>query len=340
MKYIRLGNTGVLVSVMGLGTMTFGEGDSRTVSSVPKDIAKKMINMAYDYGVNLFDTADVYGGGKAEEILGEAVKPFRSEVLIATKVRGRTGTGVNDVGLSKFHVFQAIRRSLSRLGTDWIDIYQFHGWDAVTPLEESLEAMEHLIREGLVLYPGVSNFAAWQMAYLQGMVKARGYTPYVSAQMNYSLLNRDVEYEVIPFLRYSNMTLMVWSPLHGGVLSGKYTDLEKPPPDSRFARTGRQFPYFEREQVPPLINVLGEIGKEVDATPAQVALAWLLSKKCVVLIGARTPEQLEENLRATEVRLKPDHISYLDRITEQRQMYPNWMIEHQARDRTPKDYIE
>jgi Predicted oxidoreductases (related to aryl-alcohol dehydrogenases) len=219
MKYTRLGNTGTIISVLGLGTMTFGEKDVSKLGTVPMDIANRLVKKAYDAGINLYDTADVYEEGRAEEILGEAVRPFRNQVIIATKVRGKTGHGLNDVGLSRVHIFNSIKASLRRLGTDYVDLYQFHGWDTFTPIEESIEAMEQLVRDGKVIYPGVSNFAAWQMAYLQGMVRAKGYTPYVSAQMNYSLLNRDIEYEVVPFLKHSKMTLLVWSPLHGGVLS-------------------------------------------------------------------------------------------------------------------------
>ena len=339
MKYTRLGNTGVIVSVVGLGTMTFGEKDISKLGTVPMEIANRLVKKAYDSGVNLFDTADVYEMGRAEEILGEAVKPYRKEVIIATKVRGKTGPGVNDVGLSKLHIFNSVKASLKRLDTDYIDLYQFHGWDSFTPIEESVEAMEQLIREGLVLYPGVSNFAAWQIAYIQGLVKAKGYTPYVSAQMNYSLLNRDIEYEVLPFLKYSKMSLIVWSPLHGGVLSGKYTDLEKPPPDTRLARRG-MFPYFNKEQLPPLLKKLEEIGKEVGATPAQVAISWLINKGGIVLIGVRTTEQLEENLGAVDVNLKASHIKELDELTALRSMYPNWMIERQNADRIPKGFVQ
>jgi aryl-alcohol dehydrogenase-like predicted oxidoreductase len=339
-KYTRLGNTGTIISVLGLGTMTFGEKDISKLGTVPMEIANRLVKKAYDAGINLYDTADVYEEGRAEEILGEAVRPFRNQVIIATKVRGKTGSGLNDVGLSRVHIFNSIKASLRRLGTDYVDLYQFHGWDTFTPIEESMEAMEQLVRDGKVIYPGVSNFAAWQMAYLQGIVRAKGYTPYVSAQMNYSLLNRDIEYEVVPFLKHSKMTLLVWSPLHGGVLSGKYTDLEKPPPDTRLARRGRLFPYFEKEQLPPILEKLNEIGKEAGATPAQVAIAWILSKGAVVLIGARTVEQLEENIEAVNVNLKPSQIKELDELTKLRSMYPNWMIERQNAERIPKEFIE
>lgn len=340
MKYVRLGRTGVFVSQIGLGSMTFGEGNIRKLGGVPMDLAMKMVKRAHDAGVNLFDTADVYEGGRSEEIVGEAVKGIRSEVILATKVRGRTGPGVNDQGLSRYHMLRAVRESIRRLGTDYIDLYQLHGWDSATPLEETMDAMEHLISEGLVIYPGVSNFTAWQMAYLMGMVKARGYHEYVSAQMNYSLLNRDIEHEVLPFMKHAGMTLIVWSPLQGGVLSGKYTDLENPPKGTRLGDTGRRFPYFLEEQYPAIMETLTDVARQAGATPAQVAISWLLSKGSVVLIGARTMEQLEENLGALDVRLSPDQVKRLDEATGQRKMYPNWMVERQNADRYPQGYAE
>jgi aryl-alcohol dehydrogenase-like predicted oxidoreductase len=335
MKYVRLGKTGVLVSAIALGTMTFGERDTWKLGGVPVEEASKMIGMAYDAGVNLFDTADVYDGGRAEEILGESVKHFRNEVLIATKVRGKTGNGINDQGLSRYHIKRAIKESLRRLGTDRIDLYQFHGWDAITPVEESASAMQSLVDEDLVVYPGISNFSAWQIATLQSLAMARGYTPYVSAQMNYSLLNRDIEHEVLPYLNYAQMSLLVWSPLQGGLLSGKYTDLNSPPRGTRLGDTGRIFPYFEKEQYPGILEKINSIARDQGATAAQVSIAWLLSKGSIVIIGARTKEQLEENLNAVNVSLKPSQIKELDEVSAQRIMYPNWMIENQNSDRKP-----
>jgi len=187
-----------------------------------------------------------------------------------------------------------------------------------------------LIDEGLVIYPGVSNFSAWQIATVQCLAEARGYSRYVSAQMNYSLLNRDIEQEVLPYLRYSQMSLLVWSPLHGGLLSGKYTDLNRPPKGTRLGDTGRIFPYFEKEQYPSILDKVNAIAKEQGATAAQVSIAWLLSKGSIVIIGARTMEQLEENLNSINVNLTPGQIKELDEVSAQRTIYPNWMIQNQS----------
>ncbi len=333
MRYVRLGNTGTLVSVIALGTMTFGERNIRKLGGVPVEEASKMVRRAYDAGVNLFDTADVYDGGRSEEILGESVKPFRDEVVLATKVRGKTGSGINDQGLSRYHIMMAVKESLKRLGTDRIDLYQFHGWDAITPLDESLDAMQALIDEGLVIYPGISNFSAWQIATAQCSAAAKGYSRYVSAQMNYSLLNRDIEQEVLPYLSYSQMSLLVWSPLQGGLLSGKYTDLNSPPKGTRLGDTGRVFPYFEKDQYPGILEQVNVIAREQGATAAQVSISWLISKGSIVIVGARTMEQLEENLNSINVNLTPDQIKELDEVSAQRTMYPNWMIQNQNNDR-------
>ncbi|MGC8661710.1 MAG: aldo/keto reductase [Nitrososphaeria archaeon] len=333
MKYTRLGNTGALVSVIALGTMTFGERNAWKLGGVPVEEASKMVSRAYDAGINLFDTADVYDGGRAEEILGESVKPFRDEVILATKVRGKTGNGVNDQGLSRYHITSAIKESLRRLGTDRVDLYQFHGWDSITPLEESIDAMQNLIDKGLVIYPGISNFSAWQIAATQSLASAKGYSHYVSAQMNYSLLNRDIEHEVLPYLSYAKMSLLVWSPLQGGLLSGKYTDLNSPPRGTRLGDTGRIFPYFEKEQYPVILEKINIIAREQGVTAAQISLAWLINRGSIVLIGARTREQLEDNLNAVNVNLTPEQVKELDEVSAQRVMYPNWMIQNQNNDR-------
>ncbi|MEM3261360.1 MAG: aldo/keto reductase [Conexivisphaerales archaeon] len=324
-----MGNTGTLVSVIALGTMTFGERNSWKLGGVPVEEASKMVNRAYDAGVNLFDTADVYDGGRAEEILGESVKPFRDEVILATKVRGKTGTGINDQGLSRYHITRAIKESLRRLDTDRVDLYQFHGWDSITPIEESIDVMQDMIDEGLVIYPGISNFSAWQMAITQSLALNKGYSRYVSAQMNYSLLNRDIEHEVLPFLSYAEMSLLVWSPLQGGLLSGKYTDLNSPPKGTRLGDTGRVFPYFEKDQYPAILEKINTISAEQGVTAAQISLAWLINRGSIVLIGARTLEQLEDNLNAVNVKLTPEQVKELEEVSAQREMYPNWMIKNQ-----------
>jgi aryl-alcohol dehydrogenase-like predicted oxidoreductase len=336
MKYTPLGNTGVDVSVLALGAMTFGSKDAWKLGGLGQEIVDKMVSRSVDAGINFFDTADVYDEGESEKTLGKALQSYRDKVVIATKVRAKTGSGINEIGLSRHHIRQGIRQSLERLGTKWVDLYQFHSWDAHVPLDESLETMQDLVEEGLVHYPGVSNFTAWQMATAQARAEERGYSRYETAQMNYSLLNRDVEHEILPFLRYSKMSLLVWSPLHGGVLSGKYSNKDHKPAGTRAGNRGLFFPFFDENTGFEIVERIKQVGKEQDATPAQVALSWLLSKGHIVLLGAKTMEQFEENLGALDVSLSQDQIGKLDEITRHRVQYPNWMIERQSSGRTFK----
>ena len=330
MKYTSLGTTGVHVSVLALGAMTFGTGNAWKLGGLDQEAVDRMVSRAIDAGINLYDTADVYDAGESERMLGRAIRRYREEVLIATKVRGKMGEGINDVGLSRHHIRIAARKSLERLGTDRIDLYQFHSWDPMVPLEETLEAMQDLIEEGMVDYPGVSNFTAWQMATLQARCEERGYARYQTAQMNYSLLNRDIEHEVLPFMRYSRMSLLVWSPLHGGVLSGKYDRKGSPPAGTRAGDRGLFFPFFEEAKGFDIVEAVKDIAKEAGATPAQVSLSWLLSKGHIVLLGARTMKQLEENLGSLDVNLSGEQMARLDELTKQRVQYPNWMIDRQG----------
>lgn len=334
MKYAPIGKTGAHASLLALGAMTFGEKDIWKLGGVRQEMVDKMVGRSIEAGINLFDTADVYDEGESEKALGIALKPYRDQVLIATKVRGRMGKGVNEIGLSRHHIEIAIRKSLERLGTSWADIYQFHSWDAHVPLDESLETMQDLVERGLVRYPGVSNFTAWQMSTLQARAEERGYSRYETAQMNYSLLNRDVEHEVLPFMKYSKMSLLVWSPLHGGTLSGKYSKDSKSPAGTRAGNRGLFFPFFDEETGFGIVEKVKQIAEEQGATPAQIALSWLVSKNHIVLLGARTMEQLEENLGALDVNLTSGQLENLDRITKPRVQYPNWMIERQSSGRT------
>src|SRR5438445_8595015 len=212
MKYTSLGSTGVDASVLSLGAMTFGSKDAWKLGGLNQDIVDKMVSRAIDAGINLFDTADVYDEGESEKTLGKALQPYRDKVLIATKVRGKSGSGINEIGLSRHHIRQAVKQSLERLGTGWVDLYQFHSWDAHVPLDESIEAMQDLVEEGLVNYPGVSNFTAWQMATVQPRAEERGVSKYETAQMDYRLLNRLVEDEMPPSLNYRKMRQVCASP--------------------------------------------------------------------------------------------------------------------------------
>ncbi|MCL5730981.1 MAG: aldo/keto reductase [Candidatus Thermoplasmatota archaeon] len=333
MKYVRIGKTGLYSSIFALGTMTFGARNSWKLAGVTQQEADRMVRKAFDAGINLFDTADVYEDGDSETILGNSIRDFRDQVIIATKVRGRLGDGINDVGLTKSHMYISARKSIERMKCGWIDLYQFHGWDSHVPIEETMDGMEHLIEEGLVIYPGVSNFAAWQMAYLQGMAIERGYSRYQTAQMNYSLLNRDIEHEVLPFIRHSQMSLLVWSPLHGGVLSGKYDKDLNPRSGTRAGDRGFFFPPFDREVASHLLPAMEDISREIDASLSQIALSWLIQRKHIVILGVRNMKQLEDNLGALDVNLNSEHISRLDEITALKPIYPGWMIERQSRGR-------
>ncbi|MDP8011375.1 MAG: aldo/keto reductase [Thermoplasmata archaeon] len=335
MKYLKYGNTGTFVSVLGFGSMTFGEKNLWKLSGVNQELSDKMVKLCIDRGINLFDTADVYEAGDSEIMLGKSLNGYRDQVMIATKVRGRTGNGVNELGLSRHHMTIALRKSLERLGTTWVDIYQYHGWDIEGNVEEMINTMQSFVDQGKVLYPAVSNFAAWQIAYIQGLVEAKGYARYESAQMNYNIINRDVEYEVLPFLKYNKMTLLSWSPLHGGLLTGKYKKGEKPPKGTRMGDRGFFFPYFDEDHGWKIVEEIEKIADEQGCKPSQVALAWLIEKDVVVLLGARSMEQLEENLNSLDVKLKKEQIERLNKISEPRSMYPNWMIDRQNQDRRP-----
>ncbi len=329
MKYTPLGRTGVHVSLLALGAMTFGSKNSWKIGGLSQATVDAMVKRSIDAGVNLFDTADVYDEGESEKALGRALSPYRDQAILATKVRGKTGAGVNEIGLTRHHVNLAVRKSLERLGTSWIDLYQFHGWDPYVPLDESLETMQDLVDRGIVNYPGLSNFSAWQMATVQARCEERGYARYASAQMNYSLLNRDLEHEILPFLRFSGMSLLVWSPLHGGVLAGKYAKDVKPPSGTRMGDRGLYFPFFDLEKGWSIVDKVKELGKAQDCSPAQIALAWLLERKHIVILGAKTMEQLEEDLGALSVHLTAKQLEELDALTKPKRQYPGWQIERQ-----------
>ncbi len=333
MRYTSLGTTGVHVSLFALGAMTFGSKNAWKLGGLSQETVDAMVKRSVDAGVNFFDTADVYDEGESEKALGHALRPYREQVVLATKVRGKSGAGINEVGLSRHHIRAAVRGSLERLGTSWIDLYQFHGWDAFVPLDEPLEAMQDLVEQGVVNYPGVSNFSAWQMATIQARAEERGYSRYVSAQMNYDLLNRDLEHEVLPFLRFSGMSLLVWSPLHGGVLTGKYAKGQPPGSDTRMGGRGFFFPFFDEAIGWTIVEKVNGVAKEQGCTPAQVSLAWLLERKHIVILGAKTLDQLEDNLGALDVHLKTKQLEELDGLTKPKAQYPGWMIERQDRGR-------
>jgi aryl-alcohol dehydrogenase-like predicted oxidoreductase len=330
LQYSRLGNTGIIVSKLAFGTMTFGKagGIFASVAKVDQAGANELVARAIDTGINYFNSADVYTGGDSERILGKALGAKRKDVVIATKVGNRMSGALVDSGLSYRHIVAAADASLERLGTDYIDVYLVHKVDALTPVEETVEALETLVRSGKVRYVGFSNWPAWMAAKAVGIQRARGYSQFRGAEMYYSLVGRDLEHEVVPFCLDAGVGVMVWSPLAGGFLSGKYTR-EQPKGGSGDRLGGFDFLPYDRERGFALIEVLKGIGAARGASPAQVAIAWLLTRPAVasVLIGASSMQQLDDNVGAAEVQLSGDDLARLDAATKPAALYPNWFTE-------------
>lgn len=326
MKYARLGNTGLVVSRLALGTMTFGSRYG-SIAKVGQDAANEMVTRALDAGVNLFDTADQYSGGQSEEVLGKALGRRRGEIVVATKVGLRMGENLLDAGLSARHIVASVEASLRRLGTDYVDLLQLHIPDPHTRFEETLQALDDLVRRGLVRYVGFCNFPAWQAAIALGIQRERGYAPFVSAQMYYSLLGRDIEHEVVPLARHADLGILLWSPLAGGFLSGKYTREKAGQEGDR--RATMDFPPINEELGYDVVERLGEVAQSHGATVAQTALAWTLSKPFVtsVIVGASRLDQLEDNLGAVDLDPTSQDLRRLDELTAPATPYPNWMIE-------------
>ncbi|WDZ75533.1 aldo/keto reductase [Ensifer adhaerens] len=330
MQYTTLGNTGLVVSRLAFGAMTFTAGD-RSIGAVYKtdaEAADALVGQALDAGINFFDTADAYASGQSERILGAALKSRRDEVVIATKVGFRTGAPLGQAGLSRRHILWSVDQSLKRLGTDWIDAYIVHKEDPHTPLEETLEALDAVVRAGKVRYIGFSNWSAWKVAAAAEIQKAKGLAPFTHGQMHYSLLGRDVERDVIPMMQRYGLGLTVWSPLASGFLSGKYTRDNLGDPDNRYS--GFDILPFDKEQGFKLVERMRGIADHHEASVAQVAIAWLLSKKTVtsVLLGASKPHQLMDNLGAAELVLTQAEIATLDAETVPMPVYPNWFIDN------------
>src|SRR3954452_12807527 len=306
MDYRQLGRSGLRVSALTLGTMTFGgRGPFAHVGSTGVDGARRQIDMCLDAGVNLIDTANVYSGGVSEEIVGEALGGRRDRVLLATKARMPMGAGPNDAGLSRHHLIAACEASLRRLKADHIDLYQVHEWDGQTPLEETLHALDTLVRDGKVRYVGASNYAGWQLMKALATADARGYQRFVSQQIYYSLQARDAEYELVPLTVDQGLGILVWSPLAGGLLSGKYRRGSQAPEGSRHLTDWNEPPVRDEEGLYDIVDALVEIAEAHDASAAQVALAWLLGRPGVtaLVIGARTDEQLAHNRPAADFEL-------------------------------------
>ncbi|MDB5192520.1 MAG: aldo/keto reductase [Segetibacter sp.] len=337
MKYNLLGNTGLKVSELCLGTMTFGgKGMFKVIGSLGQEPVDALLKRAIDAGINFIDTANVYAEGLSEELTGQSIRNLglnRDDLVLATKVRGKMGDKPNDAGLTRKHIMQQAEASLKRLNTDYIDLYQIHSYDPLTPLEETLDALNDLVRSGKVRYIGASNMAAWQL------MKALDYSTYnhvakfVSLQAYYTIAGRDLERELIPLLNDQKVGLMIWSPLAGGLLSGKYTRHEQNTEGGR--RVNFDFPPVNKNRAFDIIDVLQPMAEAKGASVAQLAIAWLLHQPNVttVIVGANKIEQLEDNLKSVEIQFTPEELQQLDAVSKLPAEYPTWMLETTGGDR-------
>jgi aryl-alcohol dehydrogenase-like predicted oxidoreductase len=336
MEHRQLGRSGLRVSVLGLGTMGFGGGGNfANVGEIGVEGATRQLDLCLDAGVTFVDTANVYSTGVSEEIVGKAIGSRRDRIVLATKARFPLAEGPNDAGLSRRHLISECEASLRRLGTDHIDLFQVHEWDGVTPMEETLRALDDLVRSGKVRYVGCSNFSGWQMSKALGVSDRLGLERYVSQQVYYSLQSRDAEYEIVPACLDQGVGILVWSPLAGGLLSGKYRRGEQGPEGSRHLTDWGEPPVRNEDQVYDIVDALIEIAEEHGGSPAQVALAWTLGRPGVasVVIGARTDEQLADNLGAADLILGDDERSRLDELSAPPLLYPYWHQAKTANDR-------
>jgi aryl-alcohol dehydrogenase-like predicted oxidoreductase len=336
MQYKQFGNTGLMVSELCLGTMTFGgKGYWTAIGTLPQQEVNALVKQAVDAGINFIDTANVYSLGLSEEMTGQAIRDLglkRDDLVIATKVCGMMGEGPNETGLSRKHILQQADESLKRLNMDYIDLYQIHGFDPLSPFEETLEALDVLVKSGKVRYIGCSNLAAWQIMKSLGISAQNRLAKYVSLQAYYTIAGRDLERELVPLLLDQKMGLMVWSPLAGGFLSGKYS---RNASTEEGRRVNFDFPPINKEKAFDIIDVMQEIAASKGVSVAQIALAWLLHQSVVtsVIVGAKKPEQLADNLKAIEVKFTDDELSRLDEVSKLAPEYPGWMIERQSRYR-------
>lgn len=358
MKYKQLGRTGLFVSEICLGTMTFGSirdgvwgnmsgfgGDAvdQAMGALDQPVVDRIVASAVSAGVNFIDTADVYAGGQSEVRVGRALKNLgiaRKDLVIATKVFNPVGSGPNDRGASRGHIMDSVKGSLERLGTDYIDLYQLHGPDRVTPLEETLRALDDLQRQGLVRYIGVSNWYAYRIAKALGISGARDYARFETVQAHYSIAVRDIEREIVPLMTEEGLGLMVWSPLAGGLLSGKYGPGADTPADAR--RLKIAYPPVDERHANACIEVMREIGNTHGVSVARVALAWLLAKPHVmsVIIGAKSEEQLNDNLAAVTLALTTEELQRLDEVGALVPEYPTWSMSFRSVDRVPEPFVQ
>ncbi|MDF7813154.1 aldo/keto reductase [Hymenobacter sp. YC55] len=337
MKYNLLGNTGLRVSELCLGTMTYGgKGWAAAMGSLDQQAVDEQVKRAVEAGINFIDTANVYSEGMSEELTGQSIHNLglsRDSLVLATKVRGKMGEGPNQVGLTRKHIFDQVEGSLKRLKTDYIDLYQIHSYDPLTPIEDTLRALDDLVRSGKVRYIGASNVAAWQL------MKALSYSTYnhvekfVSLQAYYTIAGRDLERELVPLLQDQKVGLMVWSPLAGGFLSGKFTRDQQSEEGAR--RLNFDFPPVDKDKAFDILDVLRPLAETKGVSVAQIALAWLLHQPVVtsVIIGAKKMEQLEDNLKSVDVQLTPEELKQLDEVSKLSPEYPGWMLDFTGGDR-------
>jgi aryl-alcohol dehydrogenase-like predicted oxidoreductase len=325
MKYRKLGNTGLIVSEVALGTMQFG--GKMNMGNLDQVETARMVRLALDRGINFIDTADVYSLGESETLVGNALKGVRTEVVLATKARLPMGENLNRSGATRVNIMREVEGSLQRLQTDYIDLYQIHGWDSNTPLEETLRTLDDLVRQGKVRYIGLSNFMSWQAATAVMLQERLGLEKFVTAQMYYSLVGRGLEHEFQSFAEYHNLGILVWSPLAGGFLTGKYSRANPAPAGTRFAEAGAFVP-FDKELGYRVVEALSEVARRHDVSPARTALSWVLGRAAVssVIVAARKAEQLEDNIRAIDLRLSDEDVRFLDVASDPGVPYPRWMV--------------
>ncbi len=337
MRYNRLGNSGLIVSELCLGAMTFGTKPGRfgTIGGLDQEASTALVKQAFDAGVNFIDTANVYTVGQSEEFVGGAIKALglaRGEVILATKATGGMGTGKMESGFSKKHLLDQIDASLARLSVDYVDLYQIHAWDPHTPMEEALRALEDIVRSGRARYVGVSNWAAWQIMKGLGIQERRGWDKFVSLQAYYTVAGRDLERELGPLMKSEGVGLMVWSPLAGGLLSGKYQLNDAGKVEGEGRRAGFDFPPVDLRRAVPLVAAMKGMADKRGVSVAGIALAWLLHQDVVstVIVGAKRSEQLAENLAASEIELTSDEMATLAELSALPREYPGWMFDMQG----------
>ena len=336
MEYRLLGRSGLKVSVLSLGTMTFGgQGKFAKTGQTDVEAAQRQIGLCLDAGINLFDTADVYSGGESEVILGKALGDKRHDVLVASKARFPMGEGPNDRGSSRHHILRACEASLKRLNTDYLDLYQLHQWDGQTPLEETLRALDDLVSSGKVRYVGVSNFSAWHVMKTLGVAQASHYIRPVSQQIHYTLQAREAEYELLPAAQDQGLGTLVWSPLAGGLLSGKYRRNQAAPEGTRHLADWGEPPVRDENALYDVVDVLVDIAEARGVSAAQIALAWLIARPQVtsVIVGARNDTQLQDNLKAADITLTTEETEKLNAVSQLPLLYPYWHQAQTASDR-------